>query len=402
MPAGCILIPGLSGIVKIHRDGREGDSVMHTFGGRYRILCLLLIGASLAGAPRGAPPSGSEAAQFASLVSRLSEPGGFFDTDNLISNEASYLHVLGRMRKIGTSGGAYVGVGPDQNFSYIAAVRPKIAFILDIRRDNLLLHLMFKALFHRSRNRMEYLCRLFGRPPPDDVEAWNGRPTNELLDRVGRRSADAAFSAAEADALVAAARKTGIGISLQDEATIRRYHRTFVAEGLDLKFASYYRSPRPYYPSVRRLIEERDLEGRAASYLADEAAFRFVRELQEADGIIPVVGDLAGPKALAAIGREVASRGEAVSALYVSNAEMYLWRNGGFDRFAATAASLPRDPRSVIIRSYFGSADGGRSHPLGRSGYASVQLLQTIDDFASRLAGGGWGSYWDLVTQGAR
>ena len=75
---------------------------------------------------------------FAVLVERLSEPGGYFDTDNLISNETSYLHVIGELEELGVSGGAYIGVGPDQNFSYIAHVRPRIAFIIDIRRDNLL------------------------------------------------------------------------------------------------------------------------------------------------------------------------------------------------------------------------------------------------------------------------
>jgi hypothetical protein len=34
----------------------------------------------------------------------------------------------------------------DQSFSYIAAIRPAVAFMIDIRRDNLLMHLMFKAL----------------------------------------------------------------------------------------------------------------------------------------------------------------------------------------------------------------------------------------------------------------
>ena len=87
---------------------------------------------------------------FAALVARISEPGGYFDSDNLISNESSYLHVLGAMRRLGVAGGAYVGVGPDQNFSYIAQVRPRIAFIIDIRRDNLLQHLLFKSLFENG------------------------------------------------------------------------------------------------------------------------------------------------------------------------------------------------------------------------------------------------------------
>src|SRR5690606_36464432 len=54
---------------------------------------------------------------FARLIAELSEPGGYFDTDNLISNEASYLHVAQDLRELRGRGGAYIGVGPDQNFS---------------------------------------------------------------------------------------------------------------------------------------------------------------------------------------------------------------------------------------------------------------------------------------------
>src|SRR5689334_19338964 len=104
---------------------------------------------------------------FAKTVADLSEPGGYFDTDNLISNEKSYLHALSDLERRGVSGGVYVGVGPDQNFSYIARIRPAAAIIVDIRRDNLLLHLLFKAIFGMSRNRMEYLGVLTGRQTPD-------------------------------------------------------------------------------------------------------------------------------------------------------------------------------------------------------------------------------------------
>ena len=103
---------------------------------------------------------------FAGLIERLSEPGGYFDTDNLISNETSYLHVMGKLREMGVTGGAYLGVGPSQNFSYMARIRPNIAFLVDIRRDNLLQHLLYKALFELSDSRIEYLAMLFGRRRP--------------------------------------------------------------------------------------------------------------------------------------------------------------------------------------------------------------------------------------------
>src|SRR5258708_1522705 len=90
---------------------------------------------------------------FAGRVARLSEPGGDFDTDNLISNERSYLDVIPALKAAGVAGGVYIGVGPDQNFSYIAHIRPSLAFIVDIRRDNLLPHLHFKTLLSASQSR---------------------------------------------------------------------------------------------------------------------------------------------------------------------------------------------------------------------------------------------------------
>jgi hypothetical protein len=103
-----------------------------------RALVVLL----LAGVPGGASAVTHRAqspSPFAAQIASLSEPAGYFDTDNLISNERSYLQVLPDLGRRNVRGGAYIGVGPDQNFTYIAEVRPSIAFIVDVRRDNLLL-----------------------------------------------------------------------------------------------------------------------------------------------------------------------------------------------------------------------------------------------------------------------
>src|SRR5687767_12521808 len=118
---------------------------------------------------------------FAGTVARLSEPAGYFDSDNLISNETSYLHAVSHLRSGRVSGGAYIGVGPDQNFSYIAAIKPSVAFMIDIRRDNLLMHLMFKALFERSQNRFEFLSRWTGRTVPADSRTWDEAPIARIL-----------------------------------------------------------------------------------------------------------------------------------------------------------------------------------------------------------------------------
>ena len=63
-------------------------------------------------------------------------------------------------------GRVYLGVGPEQNFTYIAATKPAMAFIIDIRRGNLQLHLMYKALFELSADRAEFVSRLFSLKRP--------------------------------------------------------------------------------------------------------------------------------------------------------------------------------------------------------------------------------------------
>ena len=335
--------------------------------------------------------------EFARLVASLSEPGGYFDTDNLISNERGYLHVLGALDRLGVRGGAYVGVGPDQNFSYIARVRPAIAFVIDIRRDNMLQHLMFKALFGRARNRAEYLALLLGRPVPADVARWSARPLDSLVAWIDATPATRESERVARGAVMADVKGFGVPLDARDLETIGRFHGEFIAAGLGLQFTSFGRAPRPYYPTLRQLVQERDLGGRQASYLANESDFQFVKELQRRDLVVPVVGNLAGDRALAAIGRLVRQRGERVSAFYASNVEDYLLRDGSFAAYARTVAALPRDARSVIIRSWFGG-NFGVSHPESVPGYHSTQLLQTMDAFVAATSNpNAVTSYRDLV-----
>src|SRR6186997_2217647 len=94
---------------------------------------------------------------FWTLVTEFSEPNGFFRSDNLVSNETVFQHVIPPLQQTLGPVSAYVGVGPDQNFTYIAGLRPRIAFIVDIRRGNLLLHLMYKALIEMAPTRQEFL-----------------------------------------------------------------------------------------------------------------------------------------------------------------------------------------------------------------------------------------------------
>ena len=319
---------------------------------------------------------------WAELVLSLSEDGWFFDTDNLISNEGSYLRAVGRLREL--RGGAYLGVGPDQNLSYIAAARPAVVFIVDIRRDNLLYHLLLRALLELSANRAEFLSRLHGRAIPEELPEWDDRPLAEILDRIDALRVDPATVRATRAAVDSIIRALPLPVSADDRATIERFHRDFVEQGSGLRFRSFGRPPRPCYPTYRQLALETDARGRPGSYLAAEESFRGVKALSADNLIVPVVGDLAGAHALPAIARWLGEQGVAVSAYYTSNVEDYLWRGGLYRRFVENVRALPWVEDGVIVRSYFGASPLLPPPPPpppaapgpGALAYCSVQLVQ--------------------------
>lgn len=336
--------------------------------------------------------------QFASLSQKLSEPNGYFDTDNLISNETSYLHVMGKMRQMKINGGAFIGVGPDQSFSYIAQIRPAIAFMVDVRRDNLLQHLLFKSLFASARNRMEFLCLFFGKPVPTDLKSWDTRSIQDIVAYVDKTPKEVKLFDATHAALQAKIKSYGIKISEAELATIKRMHLEFFTSGLDLKFTSHGRGSRYYYPNYRDLMLEKDLTGKQCNYLVSEDDFQFMKSLQERNLVIPVTGNLAGDHALKSIAAYLNERGEKVSAFYTSNVEFYLSRGDEFDQFAKSVKLMPRAANSVIIRSYF-NGTFGYAHPQSVSGYYSTQLLQTMDSFVKEFSAGGLQSYTDVISK---
>jgi len=333
---------------------------------------------------------------FAALSARLSEPGGYFDSDNLISNETSYLHVMAKLREMGVAGGVYIGVGPDQSFSYIAKIRPKLAIMIDIRRDNLLQHLLFKSLFGRARNRIEYLCEFFGKPVPK-TRGWETRSVKELVDYIDSTASDPKLFEKSLKEVRQDVQRYGIPLSQSDLESIGKVQRAFFSAGLDVKYSSYHRPPRSIYPPYRDLLLETDLAGNRQNYFNSEDDFQFLKRLEDQDMVVPVVGDLSGPQAMKAIGQYIAEIKERVSAFYVSNVEFYLQRQGTFDRFVENVRSLPIDSRSVIIRSYFNYY--APAHPQAEPNHYSTQLMERIDDLIKQCAAGDCDSYNDIVTK---
>src|SRR5215468_8494469 len=105
---------------------------------------------------------------FWNMVTEFSENGGYFRSDNFVSNETTFQYVIKNLKKT-TPGGVYLGVGPDQNFTYIVAMQPKLAIIFDIRRQNTMQHLMYKAIIEMSSDRADFISKLFSRKTPANL-----------------------------------------------------------------------------------------------------------------------------------------------------------------------------------------------------------------------------------------
>jgi hypothetical protein len=334
--------------------------------------------------------------EFAALSARLSEQAGFFDSDNLVSNETSYLHVFGKLTEFKVRGGVYLGVGPDQNFTYIAKIRPARALMIDIRRDNMLQHLFYKALFEKSRNRIEYLCHLFGKPLPKE-KGWDTKDVKALVDYIDTTKSDQKLFEKSLDEVKREVQKFGIQLSDSDLKAIAGIQRAFFEAGLDVRYSSHNRPPRSIYPSMRDLLLQRDLSGEQHNYFCAEEDWQFIKKMEDQDLIIPVVGDLAGPSAVKAIGKYLNEIKERVSAFYVSNVEFYVHRQGQYDRFVENLAALPIDKNSLIIRSYFNYY--AALHPQTEPDHYSTQLLQRIEDLLAMCKTGGCESYENIVTK---
>jgi hypothetical protein len=381
----------------MHVELSRGRRLNHSITQSLRLAVLAALLASACATPTPAPeptPALPPEPPISEMYTRLSEQGGYFDSDNLISNETSYLHALDALRVRQISGGAYIGVGPDQSFSYIAEIKPQLAFIIDIRRDNMLQHLMFRSLFQRSRNRMEFLSGLIGADVPGDITRWTGKPIEEIvavLDSAMRSPATFAKWSAQ---VIEDAKATGITLSEADISTIQGFHREFHQLGLQIRYTSKNRPPRLSYPTMEQLILETDRAGAKSSYLSSEERWRTIRDMQVANRIIFVTGDLSGATALRNIGNYLRERNIPVSVFYTSNVEQYLFQFGTFPDFAANTSTLPFAPNGVIIRSYFNRAGG---HPFAVAGHISVQLVQTASDFVRRTNAGGYTSYFELV-----
>jgi hypothetical protein len=316
------------------------------------------------------------------LSTDLSEPDGTFRSENLVSNELFMQRVIPDLMRMVKPGRAYLGVGPEQNFTYIAAIKPSIAFIVDIRRGNLRLHLMYKALFEVSADRGEFVSRLFS------MKRRAGLGKQSTVTEIFAAYSDPEAKSEELYKQNVAAirevlnRKDQLGLSEEDLKGIEDVYREFYTRGLNIHY-EITPGTNGSFPTFPDLMMATDAASVPRSFLASEQHFAIIKDLHTRNMIVPVVGNFAGPKAIRAIGSYLRSHDALVSAFYVSNVEQYLGRGGGQDGFCANAATLPIDDTSVFIRSERG---GFRRNPRSQAGRPSgVSAPGFGGNFSSQL-----------------
>jgi len=338
---------------------------------------------------------GIPAAEFSRMIREFSEDGGYFMSDNFTSNETSYLHIVDKLRELGVTGGAYLGVGPEQNFTYIAKIRPRIAFIVDIRRQAMIQHLMYKAIFHLSPNRAQFLSRLLSKPLPKEGAPAPDVAPADLMTFIGKIAAtDQAYAANLAEIKKTIQEDFQFPLSDRDRESLDYIYKSFRENGLDIAFrldASYYGG---YFPSLKELTLQTDLNGKTGNFLAGADDYNFVRDMQKKNLIIPIVGDFSGTKALSAIGDYLRKNGLTVTTFYTSNVEQYLFDSAVFDGFAKNIKKLPINDKSMFIRAVFHMR---YTHPARIQDHMSVTLLQRMKVFLKDFDEGLYPSYRELI-----
>jgi hypothetical protein len=298
-------------------------------------------------------PTRIEDAEYWKLINDLAEPGGYFRIpDNFTSNEMEVGWIFTRLQDQKLSGGVYLGVGPEQNLSYIASIRPKMAVLFDIRRQAMVQHQIFKAVFELAPDRADFISMLFAKPRPAKLDSTTG--IQPIWDAFWYVPTDTALARRNYDAIRnQLTKKHGFTFTDYENTMMKNVYDAFIAYGPVITTnggQSGGRQPANTFADMTGYSP--DAGGVPRSFLSSEDNYRYLRNLHLNNLILTVTGDFGGPKAIRAVADYLKARNAVVSAFYVSNVEQYLFMDGKQAQFYANVAALPIDEKSVFIRPY--------------------------------------------------
>ena len=267
-------------------------------------------------------------------------------------------------------GRAYVGVGPEQNFTYIAALQPQVAFIVDVRRQNLVLHLMYKGLMELSSDRATFVSRLLSRPVPAELAA--DAPVTELFARFAQSPPDTLLFWTTLDTLRKHLMETrGFPLAGQDKESLFYVFASFAEGGANLLYSFGQMGGQRFGRWMPTLAELRNL-------------------------IIPVVGDFGGDKALRAVAYWLRAHDAILGAFSSSNVEQYLFMQGGAaPNFYASLGTFPHDRATRFVRGVSNRGWLETQNPRSRLAQRAVSPDAMLELVRAGKATTYWRSSWD-------
>jgi hypothetical protein len=319
---------------------------------------------------------------FWKMITDFSEEGGYFRFENFLSNELGFQLVIPQLKEITKPAGVYMGVGPEQNFTYIAALEPRIAFIIDIRRQNMLELMMYRAFFELSPDRADFLSRLFARKRPAHLDA-KSTPEELFASYDSVQPDPLLFKQNIQDVKNLLVKQHKFGLSEEDLSSIEYVYRVFIDAGPDLDYqVGGGFGAGGGSPTYSELMTMTDGQGKNRSYLASEDNYRLVRDMELKNLIVPLVGDFGGPKAIRTVGQYLKDHDAKVTAFYLSNVEQYLFQDNGWRRFYTNVATLPIDDSSQFIRTVNGGNVRGQIRSFGMRFQTLLSpMADVLDEF---------------------
>ncbi len=275
------------------------------------------------------PPSGATGLGKLSAEQRAQLLAGPEDTliktpihyvkSNEIRHDVYFPYVEGK-------GGAYIGVGSDQNYTVMAVARSELVFLMDIDQSVVDLHRCYEALIEASAD------------PTTLFERW--------------------APAGEADSVrIIEAMYAGL------------------PEPERKRLVRLYRNAREtVYIHLDHVIK-RKRDGKPTTWLSDPELYAHVRGLYEADRVRMMGGDLTGPNSLQTAAAAARALGLPVRVIYFSNAEEY------FDyskQFIANISAQPGDEQSVVLRTIY-------SKQWVHADQLWAYQVQPLSDYLARL-----------------
>lgn len=210
-----------------------------------------------------------------------------------ISNEHSHFVWHAPLQALG---GAYLGVGTDQNYLLAGWSRPELLLLVDFDEAIVDLHRAYRVAFTASAT------------PEAFLELWSQAGADAHAAHIVAAFPDPALQARVLRA--------------------RRIARPLVHKRLR---------------KTLRLYKERGIP----TFLDDPAQYGHLRKLWQEDRALAVRGDLTGDATLVDIAAALRAAGLTLAVLYLSNAEQYFDYVPGFRR---NVLALPMTERSLVLR----------------------------------------------------